>query len=724
METHLARGTRLGPYEIEALIGTGGMGHVYKAHDTRLGRRVAIKQLTPEHGERFEGEARAIAALNHPHICQVYDVGPRYLVLEYLEGEQLRGPMPPEEVLRLAAQIADALEAAHAQGILHRDLKPANIMLVRREGRSGGPDAKLLDFGVAKVLTADPDVTVTGHGVVVGSPAYMSPEQIDGRELDARSDIFSFGAVVYEMLAGRRPFDGRTTGQVFSAILRDEPAPLDAPAVLVQTVSRCLLKDPAERFQTMAQVKQALEGSAAAPVEREPSIAVLPFANLSGDKENEYFADGLADEIISSLAQAGGLKVIARTSAFAFKGRQEDVRGIARALGVRSVLEGSVRRAGDRVRVTAQLVSAADGSHVWSERYDRQMADVFAMQDDIAQSITLALKGRLGGAPPPARHHQPNLGAYEAFLRARHHLFKFTPESFSRAKATFEQAILLDPEYAEPHAELALGYFIGGMHGIHPLRDVAPIARREAARAVELNPSDPQPRVVLAAIAIAHDYDWTAAAAHFTAALTRPMTADSRWIYASLYLGALGRFAESAAEMARAVEQDPLNPTWRAVWSAHLLNAGQPQRAIEEASTAVEIDENYFIPHFILGEAYLASGRLDDAIASFEVAHRLMPWNAQASGLLATALMRRGDTGRAATLVQEMGEAPRPVWGRVLFHLLCSELDAAADWYERMIEARDPFAVVYASSPYTKELRVHPRWDALAGMMRLPAGGR
>ena len=434
----LAIGVRLGPYEIESAIGAGAMGEVYRARDTRLDRIVAIKQLTPEHRERFEREARAIAALNHPHICQVYDVGPDYLVLEYLEGEPLRGPLPADEVVRVAMQIAGALQAAHERGVLHRDLKPANIML------TPGGTAKLLDFGVAKQLERAPDATETLPGTLLGTPAYMSPEQIGGQPLDARSDVFSFGAVLYEVLSGRRPFAGETTSQVIAAILRDEPPPLAAPPALDAVVRRCLAKPPAARYQSMADVRAALEATSREAGTRLPSIAVLPFANLSGDKENEYFSDGLAEEIINALTHIPGLKVIARTSAFAFKDRNEDVRRIAQALGVTKVLEGSVRWSGDRIRVTAQLVSATDGTHVWSERYDRAMADVFAIQDDIAQAIATALRMKMAAKKASLRAYTPTLPAYDAFLRGRHLLFKFTPDSWARAKGWLERATELD----------------------------------------------------------------------------------------------------------------------------------------------------------------------------------------------------------------------------------------------------------------------------------------
>jgi tetratricopeptide (TPR) repeat protein len=412
--------------------------------------------------------------------------------------------------------------------------------------------------------------------------------------------------------------------------------------------------------------------------------------------------------------------VIARTSAFAFKGRNEDVRRIAEALGVSKVLEGSVRRAGDRIRVTAQLISAADGTHVWSERYDRSMADVFAIQDEIAQAIAKALRMKMAAKKAGVRAHTPALPAYEAFLRGRHLLFKFTPDSWARAKGWLEQAIALDPGYADPHMVLGLGYFLQGFTGAQLLRNLATLVRDEAHRALALNPSDPQPHILLGSVAAAHDYDWNEAAARFRDAMkATPVSADTRWAYATVYLTAFGRFEESAAEMERAVERDPLNAVWRAAWASHLTSAGMHDRAIEEALKAIELDESNFAPHYILGEAYLASGRLEDAVGALEQAHRAAPWHAIPLGLLAGSLVRLGDKDRAAELIKQMGDAPLPVWGRVRYHLLCSEIDAAADWFDTMLEHREPFAVVYARSPIVRPLRESPRWRKIAETMHL-----
>jgi serine/threonine protein kinase len=450
----LTSGTRLGPYQILAPIGTGGMGDVYKATDTRLNRTVAIKVLNGAHSDRFEQEAPAIAALNHPHICTLHDVGPDYLVMEYVEGAALRGPLPVEEAVRLALQIAAALEAAHSKGITHRDLNPANI-LVTKQG------VKLLDFGLAKVSSAkETSITQTmGHqtlaGTILGTAAYMSPEQAEGKPADARSDVFSFGAVLYEMLSGRRAFEGESAISTMAAVLNKEPHRLDAPPVLEGVVMRCLEKQSARRFQTLAELREALGRATQARtgtlMPQHPSIAVLPFANMSADKENEYFSDGLAEEILNLLAKTPGLKVIARTSSFAFRNKEQDITKIAEALRVQNILEGIVRRAGNRIRITAQLIQAADGTHLWSERYDRELTDVFAAQDEISAAIAGALKVKLVASKP---RYTPKLPAYEALLKAKHFHWKVTAESMAQARVFYEQAITLGPNLPRPGPDM------------------------------------------------------------------------------------------------------------------------------------------------------------------------------------------------------------------------------------------------------------------------------
>lgn len=713
----LSPGTLLGRYEIIEPIGAGGMGEVYRARDLRLGRDVAIKVSVERFSGRFEREARAIAALNHPHICTLYDVGPDYLVMEYIQGKPLCGPLATEDAVRLAIQIASALEAAHKRRVLHRDLKPGNILVTET-----GP--KLLDFGLAYLATdSDPNVTKTIEGIVIGTAAYMSPEQALGKPLDARSDVFSFGIVLYELLSGTRAFGGSSPAAVLASVLRDEPRPLQAPAEVARIVSRCLNKAPAGRFQSMTDVRTALEELSLHDVEKQRSIAVLPFKNMSGDKEQEYFSDGLAEEIIHALAHVPGLKVTARTSAFAFRGKEEDVTKIAAALRVSNILEGSVRRAGNRIRVTAQLINAENGYHLWSERYDREMADVFAIQDEIAQAIAGTLEIELTRHPSHFRGYRPNLPAYEAYLRGRHHLIKLTAESWARAKESFEEAIARDPQYARPHAGLGWGYFVAGTNGVVPLREVVSLVRVEAQKALELNPSELGPHFLLGALA-AYDYNWNEAGEHFRVALAgtsrSAVPAYTRWAYAAFYLAPFGRFRESVVELQRTVEQDPLNASWRAILSSHLSEAGSRDRALEEALKASEIDENHWLALFMLGGIYFSRGKFREAVAAAERAHKAVPWHSMPMGLLAGALVRLGEKDRAEALIRQMGDAPRPVWGRVLYHLLCSEIDAAADWFKETIEQRDPFALIFARSSVTEPLRQSSHWPKLARMMNLP----
>jgi adenylate cyclase len=451
------------------------------------------------------------------------------------------------------------------------------------------------------------------------------------------------------------------------------------------------------------------------------SIAVLPFTDLSAARDQGWFADGIAEDILNALAQVPGIRTVARRSSFALRDAQGDIREISKRLGVAHVLEGSVRRAGDRVRVTAQLVRAADVTQIWSDRFDRSAEDVFVIQDEIASSIVTVLRGRL--APPAqARRHTPPVEAYEALLHARHELFKMTPQGWSRGQAFLDRAMELDPDFAEPHAARALGQFLSGMHGMQPMRDAAPHVRAAAQQALALDADDLLPHFLLGAVALVHDYDWAAAEAHFTRAWSMPhVTAEARWAYASLYLGALGRFEESVAEMRRAVDQDPLNAVLRAILSAHLQNLGDLEAAVAEGRRAVQ-SEDMFVSRYLLGEAHLLAGDLDEAIAEFEIARHQAPWSWQGMihGLLGAACALAGDRTRAGVLLAEMGERPSPVWGRVVYHLHLGELEEAAAWYAHAIEERDPFALVYAHAPLTRRLHAHPAWPALRAAMRMP----
>ena len=708
-------GAHLGPYVLLAPIGAGGMGEVWKARDTRLRRMVAVKRLNQQHSARFEQEARTIAALNHPNICQIYDIGPDYLVLEYIEGEPLRGPLPLEDALSLAIQVASALEEAHGRGVLHRDLKPANI-LVTRAGA-----AKLLDFGLAKLSREgeQADVTRTMEGAVLGTAAYMAPEQAQGKPLDERSDVFSFGAVLYELLSGQRAFGGSSMLDTLNAVVRDEPAPLQSPAAA--TVKRCLAKQPSERFQSMTEVKKALEQVDRRPAEQQPSIAVLPFANMSRDADDEYFSDGLAEEIINALTQVSGLKVIARTSAFAFKGKNEDIRKIAETLGVTNVLEGSVRRAGARLRVTAQLIHATDGTHLWSQRYDREMTDVFEVQDDIAAAITEALKGKLTVKSAAPRPYEPNLAAYEAFLKGRHHYNRMGLEALARAEDHFKQAIALDPKWAEPHSALAAQYFTVAALGLRPLSEVVPAARSEARHALDLLSFEPNAHAVLGAIAALHDYDWKEADRQFQLAMASGSPPPSvREAYAFCYLEPLGRFEEAVEQQVQAIAQDPLNVLSRMRHAFTLSHAEMYERAVAEARKVLEFDETNGTAHSVIAYCFINQGKYKQALEPAECSFRWAPWHPMIVGILAGLLAVTGEQVRSDKLIRDMRGGMFPI-GMVTYHSILSQYDAAIDWYERAIEQRQPFAAyIAAAGGFFKPLRSHPRWPKLAKMMNLP----
>jgi serine/threonine-protein kinase len=729
----LVSGTRLGPYEILSPIGAGGMGEVYKATDTRLDRTVAVKLLASEFSERFEVEARAISAVNHPNICALYDIGTYegrgYLVLEYLEGSPLHGPMRTDDALRVAVQIAAALEAAHRKGITHRDLKPANIMLIE-DG-----SVKLLDFGLAKLAYngSSVELTRTLAGTVLGTAAYMAPEQAEGRHLDARSDMFSFGAVIYELIAGRRAFPGDSMAVVLSSVLRDHPTPLGsvAPPGLEPILMRCLRKNPADRFQDMREVRAALEAlrtptqTLPAQARTEASIAVLPFANLSADKENEYFSDGLAEEIINALSHVRGLKVTARTSAFAFRGENQDIRKIAETLNVRTILEGSVRRAGSRIRVSAQLINAADGYHLWSERYDAEMADVFAVQDEIASAIAGALKLKLSAELAEVRGHVPLLPAFEALLQGRHLQFDGSPEGLERSKEFFERAIALDPEYALAHAALASYYWGLAFNGLRPSREVMGVARAEALKALELDPDLPEALSALGVGAAAYDYDWKESERWFSLAMAgSSVTAGVRWCYAFYYLMPYGRVKEAVKQLERVVEEDPLNIGMRNALINGLHAAGEDDRAIAEAHKVLALGKGRWNVYLAMARIYSFRGQLPEALAAAEKAYELASWNVRVMALLAGVLMQSGDRVRAAEIVSKLRGESDEAYGTPMalsvFHAMCGETEAAADWIERAIAQRDPSVVGYLRTPVMKILRSSARWPVLAKQMNLP----
>jgi TolB-like protein/Tfp pilus assembly protein PilF len=544
---------------------------------------------------------------------------------------------------------------------------------------------------------------------------YMSPEQAEGKVLDARSDIFSFGAVLYELLAGHRAFDS------LAAVLRDDAKPLSSPAW--EIVRRCLAKQPAQRFPSMAKVQSALQQLAAKPVDQQPSIAVLPFANMSGDKEQEYFSDGLSEEIINALTKVPNLKVTARTSAFSFRGKDVDIGEIARKLGVEHILEGSVRKSGNRIRIAAQLIKATDGFHVWSERYDRELNDIFAIQDDISAAIANQLKVSLGGHPPAAKR-PVNIAAYEALLEGRHHWLQLTPDAFAKALVCFERAIAIDPEYAPAHVGMCQYYmglaWFGGADGRECFSNLGVSARQ----ALALDPDLADAHSALGHFDALLEYDWAAAERHFLRSLELdPASASCRLPYAVWCLRPQGRLMEAVAELDAALRLDPLNTNARAE-KAHVLNLMREYGAAEEsARRALDIDPNYLLGLFQLADARRMQGQPDEAIAIAERAAALHGRWFVTLAYLAIGHADAGHTEDARRLLAEMHQ----LGGRIHVNasamagvcVALGDLDTGAEWADLAIEQREPIITTLKYWPLFDRLRSHPRYPVLLRKMNL-----
>jgi len=584
-----------------------------------------------------------------------------------------------------------------------------------------------VDFGLAKVEAeaaprAGSTITQTQPGGVVGTAAYMSPEQASGQPADARSDIFSFGAVLYELLTGRRAFEGKTAVATIAAVLHQEPAQFDVPPDLERTVRRCLSKSPAARFQTATELKAALETVDVA-TERQPSIAVLPFANMSGDKEQEYFSDGLAEEILNALAQIPGLKVIARTSSFAFKGQNTDVRRIAAELAVTNILEGSVRRAGDRIRVTAQLIRASDGSGVWSQRYDRLMADVFAIQDELAEAIAAAPRLAADAARP--KRYAPKLPAYELFLKAMHHYAKYSRESAVLCKEYLDQALALDRHFAPAHAMLGECFIEFVVYSIMPAKEALPRARSAAQHALELDPSLSEAHEVLGRTAALYDYDWKEGEREFRLAMTRePVSPRVRWKYAHDCLLSTGRLTECAQELARALDDDPINALCRFSLALCLHAAGSLADAEEQFRQVPELDAHFVPASYWLVRNHAARGAIAEALALAETLLPLAPLNPEVIGGLAGLLMRAGMKERAEELLTRLGDgtAYGAPLGFLSYYFLLEKPERAAEWMERAIDERHLLVPLYVRTPLATSLLESSDWAPVAMKMNLGTG--
>jgi serine/threonine-protein kinase len=738
------------------------MGEVYRARDTRLDRDVAVKVLPEALARdeaalaRFEREAKAVAALSHPNILAIHDFGMSgvisYAVTELLEGETLKqrisvAPLPPRKAVQYGQQIALGLAAAHDRGIVHRDLKPDNLFLTR-DGL-----IKILDFGLAAPASplsdsggthAPTSPGRTDPGTVLGTAGYMSPEQVRGKAVDHRSDLFSVGLVLYEMLTGRRAFRAETAVETMMAVLRDDPPPLastgrDLPPGLEEIVTHCLEKSPEERFQSARDLAFALHvlerdssGVKLPPAASDsggrphvgssgsvqaPSIAVLPLRNLSADPGNEYFSDGLTEEIIDALSKIGALRVAARTSSFAFKGKDEDVRKIGDRLNVRTILEGSVRRSGDRIRITARLVSATDGYDLWSDHFDSDMSDVFAVQDEIARAIAAALKVRLLPAEEAAiaTPGTRNVEAYNRYLKGRYFFAQRAPR---KAIEEFEAAIAADPDYAAAYTGLADSYGIFGFYGGIETREAFRRSRAAAVRAQELQPDSAETLVALGIFEHYFGWDFEKEVRLLERAIELAPRSAAAYTWLGLLHGLRGRTEEGLRVARQAARLEPLSGNVQTNVGLPLFMARRYEEAIIEFRKATSLDPGAMYGFWAKGLCYQSMGDFQEAITAYEqsvmLSRRELTWPVALLGGAYGAAGRRDDALRVLRELEAWRErAYVPPLHVAYLHVGTGDFEPALDCLERAVDERNALTWWVGFSPFFDPLRSMPRFERL-----------
>ncbi|MBP2647149.1 MAG: protein kinase [Gemmatimonadetes bacterium] len=730
-----------GQYLVEAELGRGGMATVYLAQDLRHDRPIALKVMRPDlassrGAERFFREIRLAARLQHPHIMPVFDSGSAGDLLWYamplVEGESLRrrldrtGPLPVEEAISIARGVAAALDYAHRHGVVHRDVKPENLLL-----HEGGP--LLADFGIGRFLEPDSGPHLTETGLAIGTVAYMSPEQAAGDSaVDGRADIYSLGCVLYEMLGGTAPFSGFNARAALARRITQSAPPLTAlrpevPEPVARAVDRALSPAPDDRFGTAAEFGHALAGKISTEDGSRPgSIAVLPFINLSADGDDDHFSDGMTDELINALAKIEGLRVVSRTSAFAFKGLAQDVRAIGARLSVGAVVEGSVRRAGSRLRVSAQLVNVTDGYQLWSATFDRQLDDVFAIQEEIARAIVGTLRVKLLGPAEPVSSRPPtrNLTAYTCYLRGRQLWNRRTVEALRLGLTQFERALEHDPEFAMAHVGLADSYVILGFYEAMRPADAFPRARAAAERALALEPGLADAYPALAYVYMYHDWDWVAAATEFQRVLRLNPGHSTALQWYGNYLTLMGRFDEGIAAFSQAVELDPISGVKTAALGWGCYFARRYEDAELHARRALEIEPDSVVGHLWVGQALLGQREFDRAAQSFAEAARLTRRNALSLSGLAVAEAGAGRQPVARELLAEVETLASGQYvssfNLAVVHVALGEFELAIDALERGYMERTHWMALLRVEPRLDPLRGHRRFEALLKAMAFP----
>jgi serine/threonine-protein kinase len=723
-------------YVIEREVGRGGMATVYLARDLRHHRQVALKVLRPDVGavlgaERFLTEIRVTANLQHPNIVPLFDSGAAagrlFYVMPFVEGESLRDrlarerQLPIDQALRITQEVADALAYAHGHGVVHRDVKPANILLA-------GGHALVTDFGIARAVSLAAGPQITESGMAVGTPAYMSPEQAAADpDVDGRSDQYSLACVLYEMLAGGPPYSGATAQAMLARRLTDPMPSLRAARdtvseVVEGAIRRALAKAPADRFATATAFAAALTTPATDQASPR-SVAVLPFLNMSADPENEYFADGITEDVIAQLSKIRALTVVSRASVMPFKRREQGLREIAARLRVATLLDGSVRRVGDRVRIVAQLVDAATDQPLWSETYDRRLTDIFAIQTEVALRIAGALHATLSPAERARVGREPtaDVHAYQLYLQGRHCFIEYSDEGMHQAIAYFERAIARDPRYALAYASVALAYTELGETGMLDPDKAFPRAKAAAAQALALDGDLGDAHCTVAFGKMVYEFDWTGAEEEFKRALElSPNSADAHDLYGRL-CSALGRYDEAIALVRRAQELDPL--AHRVDIATSYLRAGRYDEALEAASRAVEMGSEFARAQCTYGWACLAKGRVQEGLAAIERAVALAPGDTTWLAQLGQAYAQNDKVEAARRILAQLLEQGRTRYVTP-YHLAyvytgLREWDHAMDCLEQAFERKAGAVYGVKGSFLFAALRPHPRFQALLERMHL-----